>query len=73
MNFATEIKKIRLDCLLSQEDFAKELGVSAISINRWENAKGLPTLKARKAIDTFCKDHYIDFDIRELCSADLQT
>ena len=46
MSFSTNIKKIRLDALMSQQDFAKTLGVSYSTVNRWENDKGLPTFKA---------------------------
>ena len=42
-NYAEAIKKLRDKMLLSQEEFAKVLGVSYASINRWENGKHEPT------------------------------
>lgn len=36
MSFPDEIKKIRIDSQLSQDAFAKLLGVSRATINRWE-------------------------------------
>ena len=52
MSFSTSIKKVRLDVLMSQKEFAEALGVSFSTVNRWENGKGLPTFKAMKAIST---------------------
>ena len=42
MDWAKVIKEIRLTCILSQEDFAKELGVSFTTVNRWEKGKNKP-------------------------------
>ena len=65
MNFTNEIKEIRQCCFLSQEAFAKELGVSFATVNRWESGKTKPTYKAMKLIDDFCKNNNISFDIRK--------
>ena len=50
---------------MTQGDFAKELGVSFATVNRWETGKAKPTLKTMKLIDDYCKKHSIDFDISE--------
>lgn len=63
MNFAEKIKQIRQKGLLSQEAFAKELGVSFATINRWESGKTKPTYKTMKLIDAYCRNNGIDFDI----------
>lgn len=65
MIFAEEIKKIRLKKFLTQKDFAKELGVSFNTVNRWETGKAKPSIKGMKQIDEFCKKNGIDFDITE--------
>ena len=65
MNFAQEIKKIRLKKFLTQEDFAKELGVSFNTVNRWETGRAKPSIKGMKQIDEFCKKNGIDFDVSE--------
>lgn len=39
MNYAKVVKKLRETLLLTQEEFAKEIGVSFASVNRWENGK----------------------------------
>lgn len=36
MSFAEAIKQIRKKTFLSQESFAKEIGVSFSTVNRWE-------------------------------------
>ena len=69
MSFSANIKKIRLDALMSQQDFAKALGVSYSTVNRWEYDKGLPTFKAMKAIDAFWQERGIDFDIKKIREA----
>ena len=47
---------------MSQEEFAKELGVSFTSVNRWETGKFLPTIKAQKAIHELCIKNKIKFN-----------
>ncbi len=64
MSFCDDIRTIRQKCFLSQEAFAKELGVSFVTVNRWESGKTTPTYKTMKLIDDFCRDRNIDFDIR---------
>ena len=70
MSFSADIKKIRQDSLLSQQDFADALGVSFSTVNRWETGKSKPTYKTMKAIDNFCKEHDIDFNIKKLLRED---
>ncbi len=65
MPFCSDIKEIRQTCFLSQEAFAKELGVSFATVNRWESGKTKPTYKTMKLIDDYCRDHNIDFDVRK--------
>ena len=45
-----EIKRIRTNMLLTQEEFAKRVGVSFETVNRWENGKHEPTMKAKRKI-----------------------
>ncbi|MCD8000699.1 MAG: helix-turn-helix domain-containing protein [Clostridiales bacterium] len=63
MSFSSDIKVIRQKSLLSQEDFAKALGVSFTTVNRWECGKSKPSYKTMKLIDDYCKANNIDFDI----------
>lgn len=64
MRFSESIKKLRQDCFLSQEAFAKELGIAFTTVNRWETGKAKPTYKTMKLIDQFCQKNNINFDIR---------
>ena len=36
MSFSEDLKRIRRKAFMTQEDFAKELGVSFATVNRWE-------------------------------------
>lgn len=62
MKCADTLKKIRQQCLLSQKDFADELGVSFSTVNRWENGKTVPNYKDLKKISEYCKKHNIPFE-----------
>ena len=63
MNFCNKVRKIRLTCLLSQTEFAKELGVSFSTVNRWETGKTLPNYQKLKKIKTFCEKNNIEFNL----------
>jgi len=52
--FPSLIKKVREHLHLSQEDLARELGVSFSTVNRWENGKTKPIKVARSQFDSFC-------------------
>ena len=53
MNFSEGIKYIRKVAYLSQESFAKEIGVSFSTVNRWERGKSKPNYAAMKKINDF--------------------
>lgn len=72
MSFSIDIKTIRQKSLMSQEDFAKALGVSFTTVNRWECGKSKPSYKAMKQIDEYCKANGIDFDVSEQLTSDNQ-
>ena len=54
------IKLIRLQANMSQEQFAKAIGTTVITINRWENGKTTPNKIAQKQLYEFCKEHKIN-------------
>ena len=62
MEFCEKIKYVREKLSLSQEDLARELGVSFASVHRWENAKVKPIRMARAAFDAFCEQKGIKFN-----------
>ena len=50
------IKQIRKRLGLTQEQFARELGVSFITVNRWENGHAKPSPLARRCIELLIKE-----------------
>lgn len=62
MNLSHAIKKIRQKSLLTQEQFAIEIGVAFSTINRWENGKAVPNITAMKRLREFCKKSDVSFD-----------
>ena len=56
MNYKVMIKKLRNKMLLTQSEFAKELGVSIASVARWETGENQPTMKVKRRLnDLFIK------------------
>ena len=49
-NIAGQLKTLRRQHGWSQEDLARELGVSFSTVNRWENGKAKPSRLAQKGI-----------------------
>lgn len=60
MEYARLLKAIREKELLSQTELAKKLGVSFVSVNRWENGKHEPSYKTKREIIRICKKDGID-------------
>ena len=60
MTYAEAIKELRKKLILTQTEFAELLGVSFQSINRWENGKHEPTIKVKRKLDTYFKQHGIE-------------
>lgn len=56
MTFAEKVKYVRGVLLISQKELAKELGVSNVTINRWENGVINPAFLTEKKIITICKN-----------------
>lgn len=54
------IRMIRQKSNMNQEQFAKALGTTPLSINRWENEKATPNKMAQIQLFEFCKKHNID-------------
>ncbi len=65
MTLSEAIKKIRKERFLSQEEFAKDIGVVFSTVNRWENGKAQPSYKAMKTLNDYCKRYSIDISIAD--------
>ena len=44
MNLADNLKKLRKDNNMSQEDLAEKLGVSRQSVSKWESGQAYPEM-----------------------------
>jgi DNA-binding transcriptional regulator YiaG len=54
-DYPSLVKEVRRQLALSQEDLARELGVSYATVNRWENRLSKPSKLARAQLDAFCE------------------
>ena len=50
MDYPKLLKEYREKMFLSQEDLAQKLGVSYVTVNRWETGKFDPTIKMKKKL-----------------------
>ncbi len=60
IDYQKAVKDLRDKLIMTQAEFAKMLGVSFTSINRWENGLNRPTTTARKQIVELCKENNIE-------------
>ena len=60
MTYAKAIKKLRSKMLLTQMEFAKYLGVSFASINRWETGRFEPTMKIKRKLAPLFQEYKIE-------------
>ena len=59
MKWSKIIKESREFFCLSQKEFAQLLGVSFISVNRWENGHFEPTIKIKRKLKMLFRKHGI--------------
>lgn len=50
MDYSTLLKQYREKEFLTQRDLAGKLGVSFVTVNRWEQEKFKPTMKMKKKL-----------------------
>ena len=60
MTYSEKIKSAR-ENLLTQEEIAVELGVTPITVCRWETGKTEPSIKAKKAFRDLCERKGLTF------------
>ena len=53
-SFPELVKVLRQQLALSQEDLARQLGVSFATVNRWENGRRIPSRLAQAQLTAFC-------------------
>lgn len=54
------VRTIRKKLNLSQEQLSSLMGVSPVTVNRWENGKANPSLMAQKELYDICISHQLD-------------
>ena len=62
MEFSQLVLEVRKTLKITQEQLARELGVSFSTVNRWEKGRANPNNLAKRAFFQFCKDNDIDID-----------
>ena len=50
MDYPKLLKAYREKMFMSQEELAQTLGISYVTVNRWENGKFEPTIKMKKKL-----------------------
>lgn len=58
-----DIKEIRKKALLTQQEFAKAIGVSVCSVQYWEQGINQPSYRNLRKIMDFCYKHDIEIEI----------
>lgn len=54
MDYAIIIRLLREKLFLSQADLAEKLGISYVTVDRWENGHHKPTFKHTRLIVSLC-------------------
>lgn len=60
MKYDLKIKELREVLLITQQELADLLGVTNITVNRWENNKSNPSLKEKRKLVKMFKDNKIE-------------
>ena len=60
MNYPVLIRQLREKMILSQTEFAVLLGVSNVTISRWETGKSFPTIKLKRKLMQMFTEHKIN-------------
>jgi DNA-binding transcriptional regulator YiaG len=53
-DFSAQVKHLRTKLAITQEELARELGVSFATVNRWENGHTQPIPMARRLFEGYC-------------------
>lgn len=65
MPFSQRVKAIRTNANLSQAAFAKLLGVSRATVNRWEMGTQEPSKIALHILYAYCEKNEISFECEQ--------
>lgn len=59
INYVEKIKEYREKKFLTQSELAKELGVTLLTVSRWETGKFEPNMKMKKKLSNLFKENNI--------------
>ena len=62
MTFAEKVKKVRAELLISQKELAQAIGVSYVTVSRWESQGLQPAFLTEKKFEAFCKNKGIELE-----------
>ena len=62
MMYSEAIKNLRKKMILTQREFAKMLGVSFGTVNRWESGKYEPTTKLKRKLQPYFEKYKIKLE-----------
>lgn len=62
MMYSEAIKNLRKKMILTQTEFAKMLGVSFGTVNRWESGKYEPTTKLKRKLQHYFEKYKIKLE-----------
>ena len=54
MELSEKIQKLRKECGLTQEQFARQLFVSRTAVSKWETGRGMPNMESLQMIAGLC-------------------
>ena len=60
MEYKKAIKTLRIKMCLTQEDLGKMLGVSFVTVCRWESGKYEPTMKLKYKLKPYFSEYKIE-------------
>ncbi len=65
MKYAVAIKKLRKKLLLTQNEFAELLGVTLVTVSRWESGKFEPTMRVKRQLRELFEKNNIEIEVEE--------
>jgi len=65
MEFKDKVKTVRKRLFITQEQLAKAIGCTPLTVVRWENGQKEPRLILEAKFEKFCDDNGIKFDDKD--------
>ena len=65
MDFQDQVKFVRMHLQLSQEELARQMGISFATVSRWERENRKPQLSLLGKFYSFCQRNGIEIDLSD--------